>query len=261
MVSDIPITNQDGVAWKIMYKMKLWTVHKKQKKTDLISLSLWKNGHGLLFWNHISLKNTLKTKQNWQSWIYCLVLFCLQWPLFVPLPWKRQGYLSLQPFYNNVPFLTKQQRKYQVKPLPPSNDQVNSASLFQTAHARSHVCPHAVMLLMRNMQIVIYISVFLVCFFFRPSFSLFFLSLKGKTGWWFSIYALGVWKLTKSVQTETLDGDRENWLPRSASGIRFENVVHSICETLEYIVSIFFFFCKPASLLLKLWHHMRLCGV
>lgn len=172
MVSDIPITNQDGVAWKIMNKMKLWPVQKKQKKTDLISLSLWKNRRGLLFWNHISLKNTLKTKQNWQCWIYRLLLFCLQWPLFVPLPWKRQGYLSLQPFYNNVPFLTKQQRKYQVKPLPPSNDQVNSALVFQTAHAHSHVCPHAVMLLMRNIQTVIYISVSLecVCFFldFHP---------------------------------------------------------------------------------------------
>lgn len=90
------------------------------EKTDPISLSVWKNGRGLLFWNHISLENTLKTKQNWQCWIYCLLLFCLHQPLFAPLPWKRQGYLSLQPFYNNVPFLTKQQRKYQVKPLPPS---------------------------------------------------------------------------------------------------------------------------------------------
>lgn len=138
MVSDIPITNQDGVAWKVTYKMKL----EKAEKTDPISLSLWKNRRSHLFWDHISLKNTLKTKQNWQCWIYCPVLFCLWPPLFVPLPWKRQGYLSLQAFYNNVPFLTKQQRKYQVKPLPPSNDQVNSASVFQTAHARSHVCPH-----------------------------------------------------------------------------------------------------------------------
>lgn len=140
MVSDIPITNQDGVAWKVMYKMKL----KKAEKTDPISLSQWKNRRGLLFWDDISLKNTLKTKQNWQCWIYCLLLFCLRLPLFVSLPWKRQGYLSLQPFYNNVPFLTKQQRKYQVKPLPPSNDQVNSAAVFQTAHARSHVCRHTI---------------------------------------------------------------------------------------------------------------------
>lgn len=134
----------------------------KAEKTDPISLSLWKNGCGLLFWNHISLKNTLKTKQNWQCWIYCLQLFCLRRPLFVPLPWKRQGYLSLQPFYNNVPFLTKQQRKYQVKPLPLSNDQVNSASVFQTARAHSHVWPHTATLLMRNVQFVIKISVFSV---------------------------------------------------------------------------------------------------
>lgn len=163
MVSDIPITNQDGVAWKVMYKMKLWPVKKKAEKTDPISLSLWKNRRRLLFWNHISLKNTLKTKHNWQCWIYCLLLFCLRLPLFVPLPWKRQGYLSLQPFYNNVPFLTKQQRKYQVKPLPPSNDQVNSASEFQTAHAHSHEGPHTAALLIRNIQFVIKISVLLVC--------------------------------------------------------------------------------------------------
>lgn len=138
----------------------------KAEKTDPISLSQWKNGCGLLFWNHISLKNTLKTKQNWQCWIYCLQLFCLRQPLFVPLPWKRQGYLSLQPFYNNVPFLTKQQRKYQVKPLPPCNDQVNSASVFQTAHAHSHVCSCTAMLLMRNVQFVIKISVSCVCIVF-----------------------------------------------------------------------------------------------
>lgn len=128
---------------------------KNAEKTDLISLSLWKNGRGLLFWNHISLKNTLKTKQNWQSRIYCLVLFCLRRPLFVPLPWQRQGYLSLRAFYNNVPFLTKQQRKYQVKPLPPSNDQVNSGSAVQRAHAHSHVRPHALTPSMRNVQFMI----------------------------------------------------------------------------------------------------------
>lgn len=33
---------------------------KGRKKTDLISLSLWKNGRGLLFWNHISLKTLWK---------------------------------------------------------------------------------------------------------------------------------------------------------------------------------------------------------
>lgn len=33
----------------------------------------------------------------------------------------NRGVICLyRPFYNNVPFLTKQQRKYQVKPLPPS---------------------------------------------------------------------------------------------------------------------------------------------
>lgn len=115
---------------------------KGRKKTDLISLSPWKKGRGLLFWNHISLKNTLKTKQNWQWWIYCLLLFCLQHSLFVPLPWKRQGYLSLQPFYNNVPFLTKQQRKYQVKPLPPSNDLLKSTSVFWCTPAQAHTLSH-----------------------------------------------------------------------------------------------------------------------
>lgn len=156
----------------------------KAGKKDLISLSLWKNGRGLLFWNDISLKNSLKTKQNWQYWIYCLRLFCLRRPLFAPLPWKLQGYLSLQPFYNNVPFLTKQQRKYQVKPLPPSNDQVNSASVLQTAHAHSHVCPHAATLLMRNVRSVSKISVFSACVcvcvvFFRL---LVFLMVKEKGG-------------------------------------------------------------------------------
>lgn len=168
MVSHIPITNQDGVAWKVMYAMKPSPLQKKKHKiNDLISLSLWKNGCGLLFWKDISLKNTLKTKQNWQCWIYCLQPFCLGLVLFVSLPWKRPAYLSLQPFYNNVPFLTKQQRKYQVKPLPPSNDQVNLASALQTAHARSHVCPHAAALFMRNIHFVSKISVFSasVCFF------------------------------------------------------------------------------------------------
>lgn len=220
MVSDIPITNQDGVAWKEMYKMKPSPVQKKQKKNDLISLSLWKNGRGLLFWNNISLKNTLKTKQNWQYWIYCLQLFCLRRPLFAPLPWKLQGYLSLQPFYNNVPFLTKQQRKYQVKPLPLSNDQVNSASVLQTAHAHSHVCPHAAMLLMRNVRFVSKISVFSVCVcmcvcaFFLD---FLFFNGKGKGRWWFPIYTQDVGRPKKWLQAETLDGDRENWL-------RHENV-------------------------------------
>lgn len=58
----------------------------RAEKNDLISLSLWKNGRGLLFWNHISLKNTQKTKQNWQCRINCLLLFCLLRPLFAPLP-------------------------------------------------------------------------------------------------------------------------------------------------------------------------------
>lgn len=49
MVSDIPITSQDGVAWKVMYKMKLWPAQKKQKKSDPISLSPWKNGRSPLF--------------------------------------------------------------------------------------------------------------------------------------------------------------------------------------------------------------------
>lgn len=158
------------MAWRGKSCM-LWNCRlfrKKAQNNDLISLSLWKNGCGLLFWKDISLKNTLKTKQNWQCWIYCLQPFCLGLELFVSLPWKRRGYLSLQPFYNNVPFLTKQQRKYQVKPLPPSNDQVNLASALQTAHACSHVCPHAAVLLMRNIHFVSKISVFLAVglFFF-----------------------------------------------------------------------------------------------
>lgn len=137
MVSDIPITNQDGTAWKVMYTTEPRRRQtKKAQRNDLISLSLWKNGCGLLFWNHISLKNTPKTKQNWQCWIYCPLLFCLRRPLFVPLPWKRRAYLSLRPFYNNVPFLSKQQRKYQVKPLPLSNDQLDSAPGLQT-HTRA----------------------------------------------------------------------------------------------------------------------------
>lgn len=164
-----------------MYKMKLWPAQKKAEKTDPISLCLWKYGRGHLFWNHISLKNTLKTKQNWQCWIYCPLLFCLRPPLFVTLPWKRQGYLSLQTFYNNVPFLTKQQRKYQVKPLPPSDDQVYSVAVFQMAHACSHVDPCTAMLLMRNIQFMIKISVFLACVWFFLD--LLFFDGKGRRRW------------------------------------------------------------------------------
>ena len=204
--------------------MNLHACSEKAEKTDPISLSPWKNGRGLLFWNHISLKNTLKTKQNWQCRIYCLQLFCLQRPLFAPLPWKRQGYLSLQPFYNNVPFLTKQQRKYQVKPLPPSNDQVNSAPVSQAAHAQSHVCPHAAALLMRNVQFMNKISVLSLCvysffFFFFFFFILFFLWKRKRVVKFFYIYALDVGRL-KAV---TLDGDRENWLPGCISDIRSES--------------------------------------
>lgn len=166
-------------------KCTRWNCGLFRKKKDLISLSLWKNGCGLLFWNHISLKNTLKTKQNWQSRIYCLVLFCLWPPVFVPLPWQHQGYLSLQAFYNNVPFLTKQQRKYQVKPLPPSNDQVNSGSVFQRAQAQSHVRPHAVMLLMRNIQFVIGFPSSRLSLFFLNMFCSLTLKEKGGDGFLF----------------------------------------------------------------------------
>lgn len=169
-------------------------------------------------WNHISLKNTLKAKQNWQCWIYCLQLFCLRWLLFAPLPWKRQGYLSLQPFYNNVPFLTKQQRKYQVKPLPPSNDQVNSASVFQTAHGHSHVCPHTALLLMRNIQFVLRFPVSQCVFGFFLDFLFF--NGKGKGRRWYYIRPLDIGRLKEWLQSETLDGDRENQLPGCVSDIR-----------------------------------------
>lgn len=50
MVSDIPITNQDGAVWKVMYTAEPWLRQtKKAPRNDLISLSLWKNGCGLLF--------------------------------------------------------------------------------------------------------------------------------------------------------------------------------------------------------------------
>lgn len=50
MVSDIPITNQDGTAWKVMYTTEPRRRQtKKAQRNDLISLSLWKNGCGLLF--------------------------------------------------------------------------------------------------------------------------------------------------------------------------------------------------------------------
>lgn len=55
---------------------------------------------------------------------------------------NSEGYLSLQPFYNNVLFLTKQQRKYQVKPLPPSNDPVNSASVLSDTSVHVHTWAH-----------------------------------------------------------------------------------------------------------------------
>lgn len=102
-----------GVSWskgKIKCHIFLLPVRmlrpgkKKEKKVwpkkikNLISLSLWKNRRSLLFWEQISHKNTLKTKQNWQRWIYRPALFCLRPPLFAPLPWKQQGYLSLRPF-------------------------------------------------------------------------------------------------------------------------------------------------------------------
>lgn len=182
------------------------TVARSEKATDPISLSLWKIRRGLLFSNHISLKNTLKTKQNWQCRIYCLLLFCLQWPLFAPLPWKREGYLSLQPFYNNVPFLTKQQRKYQVKPFPPPLmiGSIQPQRFRRLGHV--HTWP-----LMRNIQVVIYISVVPACaWFFLDLFA----SFRGK-GWReFPMYA--------PVQVETLDGDREN------SPSRCRRAVHSL---------------------------------
>lgn len=177
---------------------------KKAKKTDPISSSSWKSWCGLLFWNYISHKNTLRTKQNWQCWIYYLLLFCLLLPLFVPLPWKRRGYLSLQPFYNNVPFLTKQQRKYQVKPLPLSNDQVNSVSVFQAARAHSHMYTHTT-LLMWSVQFVIHISVLLVCYIYLDT-----LKGKGEFEFLFMLCLLGT---SKWLKAGTLDGDRGNWLP------------------------------------------------
>lgn len=193
MVSDIPLTNQGGASWKVMYTTEPRLPRtKKAQRNDLISLSLWKNGWGLLFWNHISLKNTPKAKQNWQCWIYCPLLFCLWRPLFVPLPWKRRAYLSLRPFYNNVPFLSKQQRKYQVKPLPLSNDQLDSACAPTRSYAvdEKHTDTESD---------------------FRPSrrvfdvFRLISFRVKEKGGRSFLFSSQDV------REAETLDGDREKW--------------------------------------------------
>lgn len=167
MVSDIPITNQDGVAWKIIYKMKLWPVQKKKKKKLIRFPFLCGKMDVASCFETIFPSKTLWKLNKIDSVgfiVFCSFVFtghCL---------WLCHGngrviYLY-SPFYNNVPFLTVQQRKYQVKPLPPSNDQVRSASVFQTAHVQSHVCPHTVIVLMRNVQFVIKISVFLVCYFF-----------------------------------------------------------------------------------------------
>lgn len=150
MVSDNPITNQDGVAWKVMYKMKPSPVQKKQKKNDLISVSLWKNGRSFLFWNHISLKNTLKTKQNWQYWIYCLQLFCLQQQSLYLCHGNCKVIYLYSPFTITSFSWQNNRGNIKVKPFPPSNDQVNSAFVLQTACAHSHVCPHTAMLLMKS---------------------------------------------------------------------------------------------------------------
>lgn len=214
MVSDIPISNQDSAVWKVMYTTELWLLKtKKAERNDLISLSLWKNGCGHLFWNHISLKNTLKTKQNWQCWIYCPLLFCLGRLLFVPLPWKLWAYLSLRPFYNNVPFLSKQQRKYQVKPLPLSNDQLNSAPGLQTVHTHqhthTHVSPHAVTLLMKNIRVVNQISVSACIWFFLDLSS---------WEWRKREAAVSLFPVRMLEISKTLDGDRKKWPRPSHTG-------------------------------------------
>lgn len=78
----------------------------------------WKNYCNLLFWNWISLKNTLKTKQNWQSSDWLRFIFCSQQSVFAPLPWKRRIIYSWAASHLPSLFLTKQQRKYWVKRLP-----------------------------------------------------------------------------------------------------------------------------------------------
>lgn len=71
----------------------------------------WKNDCSLLFWNWISLKNTLKTKQNWQSSDWLRFVFCSQQSVFAPLPWKRRIIYSWAASHLPSLFLTKQQRK------------------------------------------------------------------------------------------------------------------------------------------------------
>lgn len=67
----------------------------QEKKKSVISPSpRGKTDTASCFGSIFPSKTLWETKQIWQSWINRRLLFCLGQSVFVPLPWKRQGYLS-----------------------------------------------------------------------------------------------------------------------------------------------------------------------
>lgn len=115
----VSITDQQRIARKRHTLFKR-TGPKKDLKNSKTSdfPSAWKNYCSLLFWNWISLENTLKTKQNWQTSDWLRFILCSRQSVFVPLPWKRRIIYSWAALHLPSLFLTKQQRKYRVKRLP-----------------------------------------------------------------------------------------------------------------------------------------------
>lgn len=163
LVSDIPITNQDGVAWKVMHKMKLSPFKKSRKKKIWFPFPCGKMDVASCFETIFPTKTLWKlNKIDSAGFIVFGSFVCSSYCLCL-CHGNREVIYLYGPFYNNVPFLSTQQRKYQVKPLPLSNYQVNSTSVLQTTHVHSHVRPHAPMLLMKNIQFVNKISVFSAC--------------------------------------------------------------------------------------------------
>ena len=78
------------------------------------------------------------------------------------------------------------------------------------------------------------------------------LNSKGKGRRWLSIYALRVGKLS----AETLDGDRENWLPGCISDIRSENtVLKQWSRTKKESTQRLYFFANPLDFFWILTNH------
>lgn len=226
MVSDIPITNQDGVAWKITYKTKLWPVQKKPRK-NLIRFPFLRGKMDVAAYFETIFPSKTLWKLNKIDRVGFIVLCSFVF----------SGHcLRLCHGNGKVIYLY---RPFTITSLSWPNNRGNiRSSLFPPLMIRSirpqcfrrlthvHTCAHSQpCLLMRNMRFVINISVF----FFKTLFcSLRSRDVKGRGRWWFSIYVQNVWSLRKSVQAETLDGDREKWRPGCVSGLSSEATLHGV---------------------------------